>query len=110
MAARATRYLADAENLLLTDLIVGECVYVLQSFYEFERAIIAKLMGSAIAFRSVRVADRQVLLRALALYERERLHFADAYLVALAERTGVGEVASFDRSIDRATTVRRVEP
>jgi predicted nucleic acid-binding protein len=35
---------------------------------------------------------------------------ADAYLVASAERTGVGEVASFDRGIDRVPTVRRVEP
>jgi predicted nucleic acid-binding protein len=34
----------------------------------------------------------------------------DAYLVASAERTGIGVIASFDRSIDRVATVRREEP
>jgi hypothetical protein len=32
------------------------------------------------------------------------------YLVASAETTGVGAVASLDRSIDRVSTVRRIEP
>ncbi|MDO8186855.1 PIN domain-containing protein [Conexibacter sp. JD483] len=43
-AARATAVLATAERLLLSDLIVAECVYVLQSFYEVGRARIAELM------------------------------------------------------------------
>ena len=34
----------------------------------------------------------------------------EAYLVASAERTGVGLIASFDRSIDRVTTIHREEP
>ena len=51
-----------------------------------------------------------MLLRALEVYEIERLDFAAAYLVAQAERSGVGVVASFDRTIDRLATVRRLEP
>lgn len=51
------------------------------------------------------------LLRAIEVYEEvERLDFAEAYLVAAAKRSGVGQVASFDRSIDRVTTVERIEP
>jgi predicted nucleic acid-binding protein len=38
------------------------------------------------------------------------LDFAEAYLVAQAERSGIGVIASFDRAIDRVTTVRRLEP
>lgn len=44
------------------------------------------------------------------VYEVNHLDFADAYLVACAERTGVGALASFDRSIDRIETIRREEP
>ena len=33
-----------------------------------------------------------------------------AYLVSCAETTGVNRVASFDRTIDRVSTVTRVEP
>ena len=39
-----------------------------------------------------------------------RLDFADAYPVASAEQIGIGVIASFDRSLDRVTTVRRAEP
>ncbi|MDQ6795274.1 MAG: PIN domain-containing protein [Chloroflexota bacterium] len=54
--------------------------------------------------------DPELLHRAVEVYEAHRLDFADAFLVASAERTGVAEIASFDRAIDRVGTVRRVEP
>ena len=51
-----------------------------------------------------------LLLRALEVYETDRVDFAEAYLVAQAEATGVGEIVSFDRSIDRIATITRREP
>jgi predicted nucleic-acid-binding protein len=110
MAARASAALADEEQLLLTDLVLAECVYVLESFYEVERPRIAELMRSAIAFPSIDTVDTPVLLRALEIYELDRLDFAEAYLVAHAEATGVGHILSFDRSIDRIKTITRREP
>jgi predicted nucleic-acid-binding protein len=110
MAARATALLAAGEELLLADLIVAECVYVLESFYEVPRARVAELMRAAVALPSIRVTDEPSLLRALEGYELDRLDFADAYLVAQAEATGVGAIVSFDRSLDRATTISRREP
>jgi predicted nucleic acid-binding protein len=56
------------------------------------------------------VPDAALLLRTLALYELHRLDFADAYLVAQAETSGVNAVVSFDKAIERVPTVRRVEP
>ena len=110
MAARATRVLAEPGSLLLADLVFAECVYVLESFYEVPRARVAELMRAAIALPSIEPIDADPLLRALAVYELDRLDFAEAYLVAQAEATGVGEVVSFDRSIDRVGTVTRREP
>jgi len=40
----------------------------------------------------------------------DQLDFAEVYLVACAEATGVGAILSFDRSIDRLDTVTRAEP
>lgn len=109
-AARASRFLAEADELLLADLIVAEVVYVLESFYEVKRARVAELVRAIIAFDAVRVDDEELLLRAVEVYEVERLDFAESYLVASAERSGVDAVASFDRSIDRVTTITRIEP
>ena len=109
-AARATRYLAGADELLLPDLILAEVAYVLESFYETPRAQVATTLRAVMAYRAIRVLDADLLQRAVEVYDVHRLDFADAYLVASAERTGIGVVASFDRSIDRVGTVRREEP
>jgi predicted nucleic acid-binding protein len=63
-----------------------------------------------LAFQAIQVVDTELLQRAVEIYDAHRLDFGDAYLVASAERTGVAEIASFDRAIDRVGTVRRVEP
>lgn len=110
MAARATAYLSSASELLLTDLVVAETIYVLESFYKTPREQIAEAMRSLIAFGSITTVDPALLLRAIEVYEIDRLDFAEAYLVASAESTGVNRVASFDRSIDRNKTIKRVDP
>jgi predicted nucleic acid-binding protein len=110
MAARATSYLGWATDLFLTDLVVAETVYVLESFYELPRTQVAETVRALVAMPSVVSVDAALLLRAIELYEVARLDFAEAYLVACAESTGVGRVASFDRSIDRVPTVERLEP
>ncbi len=109
-ARRATRYLEQADELLLPDLILAEVAYVLESFYEVARAEVATTMRAILAFPAIAVLDVELLQRAVEIYEVHRLDFADAYLVASAERTGIGVIASFDRSIDRVGTVRREEP
>jgi predicted nucleic acid-binding protein len=110
LAARTTRYLGTADALLLPDLILAEVAYVLESFYEAPRAQVATTLRAVLAFPAIRVLDVDLLQRAVEVYEVHRLDFADAYLVASAERTGVGVIASFDRSIDRVASVRREEP
>jgi predicted nucleic acid-binding protein len=110
LAARATRYLAGADELLLPDLILAEVACVLESFYEAPQAQVATTLRAVLAFPAIRVIDADLVQRAVEVYEVHRLDFGDAYLVASAERTGVGVIASFDRAIDRVTTVRREEP
>jgi predicted nucleic acid-binding protein len=109
-AARATAFLAAVDELLLADLVVAETVYVLESFYEVPPVRVAELIRAIIAFPTIVVLDPLMLLRSLEVYETDRLDFAEAYLVAQAERSGIGVIASFDRAIDRVTTVRRLEP
>lgn len=67
-------------------------------------------MRSLLALNSVVIVDAALLLRSLEIDEHDQLDFAEAYLVASAESSGVDAVASFDRSIDRVGTVERMEP
>lgn len=109
-ARRATAALAAADRLVVTDVVFAETVFVLESFYEAPRESVATRMRSLLAMPSVVVLDRDLLLRALELYEVDRLDFAEAHLVATAEATGVGAVLSFDRDLRRARTVTWARP
>jgi len=109
-ARRATGFLRSGQELIVVDLVVAEVVYVLESVYEVERERVAALVCAVIVFQAIVVADEALLLRALELYEQYRIHFAESYLAACAELSGVGTVASFDRAIDGVPTVQRLEP
>lgn len=109
-AAQATKYLAEADELILTDLILAETAYVLESLFHTPRAQVAETLRAVLGFRAITVVDAELVQRAVEVYDIDRLDFADAYLVACAERSGIGVIASFDRSIDRVGTVRREEP
>lgn len=108
--AAATEFLVDQSQLLVADLIIAETVYVLESYYETPREQIAESIRSLLGFESVVCVDPPLMLRAIEIFEIDRVDFAEAYLVACAESTGVNCVASFDRSVDRVTTVDRIEP
>jgi predicted nucleic-acid-binding protein len=110
MAAQATAYLTSGTELLLADLIVAETVYVLESFYETPRPQIADAIRALLAFDAIVTVDAPLLRRAVEVYERHALDFAEAYLVACAESTGVNAVASFDKTIDRVDSVQRIDP
>src|SRR5206468_8558803 len=105
-----TAFLGSGRELLLTDLVAAETIYVLESFYEVPRGQVAEAVRSLIVFESIVCVDPALLLRAAEVYETDRIDFAEAYLVACAESTGVGIIASFDRSLDRVHSIERIEP
>ena len=82
----------------------------MESYYEAPREQVGEAIRSLLAFDSVISVDPALLLRAVEAYETDRLDFAEAYLVACAESTGINKVASFDRTLDRVGTVERLEP
>lgn len=112
MARRATRFLASAApgELLLADLVLAEVVNVLESVYELDRAAVAVAARAIVTFPAIAVDDPELLLRAVEVYEHDRLDFAEAYLVASAERSGVGAVASFDKTVRRVSSVALIQP
>ena len=108
-ARRATAILENSERLILTDVVVAELVYVLESYYEQPKKQVAQAVQSLLTLPSIALADHDLVLRAIELYEHARLDFAEAYLAAAAELSGVGSVASFDRTLDRVDGIERIQ-
>ena len=110
MAARASAYLLSGRDLVLSDLVVAEIVYVLESFYQQTRQQVAGLVAAVVSSSRYQVQDRDLLIRSIEIYLDHRIDFTEAYLAATAEKVGITEIASFDRAIDRVPTITRVEP
>ena len=109
-ARRATALLAGDHELLLTDLVLAELVYVLESFYQRPRGEVAEAARSLLALPSIAPVDSDLLLRSLELYESLHLDYAEAYLAAAAEVWNLNRVVSFDRGLDRVPSIKRVQP
>jgi predicted nucleic acid-binding protein len=105
-ARQATRRLAEEQDLVLTDVVMAQCAQVLRAVYGLDRARIALLLRSAMALPAIVTPERELLELALFLYERQRVDFTDAYLSAVATRSGVRRVLSFDRDFDRLPAER----
>lgn len=108
-ARRASRLLAEADDLLLPDLIVAECWYVLRSVYGLPVNDVSAALSAVIRSRSVRVVSPQLLELTLR-HAVAGFGFADGYLLALAELAGAGPIASFDRALDSVPGVERRAP
>jgi predicted nucleic-acid-binding protein len=114
-AARATAFIRQAapRELLLFDLQVAECVYVLAGPYRQSRADVVRLLRSAMEVPAIEFERGPVINRALHLYLQQAMDFPDGYLVAMTENLGLTHVVGFDRfdaKLARASAVRRIEP
>ena len=113
-ARRSTAYLRAAPpgSLLLLDVHASEVVFVLQKIYKQERPTIGTLLRAAMQLPAIRMENEDVVRRSLDLYERRGMHWADAYLVAVAEHRGLDRVVSFDQFDNklRGLSVTRDEP
>ncbi len=105
-ARRATRMLAGDSRLVLTEMVLAECVFVLRSVYDVPDTVIAEQLTQLLALPQIEAPAAGPMLRALHLLAQGH-GFVDSYLVASAEAEACA-VASFDKGIDAIGTVPRL--
>lgn len=87
------------EDLLVTDVVVCELVWVLESTYEFAKQEIATTVHSLLRARQLRFQRPDEIKRALTSYEGGRGDFADYVIREIARADGATSVATFDRKL-----------
>jgi len=99
-------------ELQTTESIIAEVIYVLESknLYNLSRDEIYERLLPILTIDGLRISYKNSVIRALEVYTKDKIHFNDAILVALAERTGIKEIISYDRGLDKIKNVKRVEP
>jgi predicted nucleic-acid-binding protein len=102
-SARAVRLIervaARDETLFVSDAVICEAVWVLQSGYQVPRSQIGAILDQL--FKAARLAFRDVdgLMRALAAFVAGKGDFADYLIQEHARAAGRDEVVTFDRAL-----------
>lgn len=97
-------------GLVVTSLTLAEVVYVLESVYRWERKSIAERLLALIEADVLQFVEHDTVVQALVWYrDHAAVHFADAYVAALAVAQGHGVVISFDRGLRRVPGVTLVQ-
>ena len=84
--------------------VLAECVFVLESFYEYPRGDIASALGALISSPGVEINEVPIHLDALDRYKKTKVHFVDCLIAATASAQKI-PVATFDRDFRKFADV-----
>ena len=106
--AKAARFVGSS-SCYVTDVVVAECVFVLEKIYKLDRAIIKNSLKTLLDINSVAFSET-LIKQTFDLYALQRtLSFADCYSVAEANLKE-SELITFDRAILKKCSQRAKEP
>lgn len=99
----------EAEELILTDLVFAELVWVLQSVYKLPKQEIIEALLKFLKFKKV-ICNSQFLINCLLTFQDYNISFVDAYLAAYCKEKNLKGIYSFDKGLDKIKTIKRFEP
>jgi predicted nucleic-acid-binding protein len=87
------------EPLFVSDVVVCETVWVLESRYKVSRRQVAQVLDQVLHAAQLAFGSQDLLVRALGAFARGRGDFADYVIAEHARGAGCDTVATFDRSL-----------
>ena len=104
LAAKARRVIRRASDdevgLRVATVVIAEVVWVLGSYYQAPRDLIADQVRGLVLADGIDVENREAVLDALRMMQDANVSFVDAYLATLA-RAGAEPVVTFDAAFKR---------
>jgi len=91
--------------LAVLPVVLAECVFVLESFYDHPRDAISSVLSQLISSPGVEISDLVIHLDALNRYKKTKAHFVDCLIAATAVAEDLA-VASFDQDFRKFGDVR----
>ena len=95
--------------IVVLPVVLAECVFVLESFYERPRGDIASALDTLISSPGIEIGvyrnEAAIQLDALRRYEKTKIHFVDCMIAAAASAEKL-PVATFDLGFRKFADVR----
>ena len=89
-------------KVLILESVVTEVVYVLQRLYSVSRKEISEVLRELIELRSVKVHNKEQVLKALEIFSTKNLDFVDCLLCAYG---GEKRVITFDKGLEKCLSI-----
>lgn len=93
-------------RLVTSSLIVAEMVFTLHSFYNQTKQEIIEKIQAILLFKGLEILEKNVLMQAISIYEKEKIDFIDAYVASVSLINGF-TVCSFDRDFRKIKEIKR---
>ena len=98
------------EIIFTTDLVIVEIVWVLESSYGLQKGDIQIKVEKILNTPNLNCPHKDLILRALVLYNEKNIDYIDAYNALILKETGIEELYSYDKDYDRIDWLKRIEP
>ena len=83
-------------KLETNELVIAEIVWALESYYDFSKAEIKKVIDSILDTKNLKVANQTRIKEAVGVYASGRMDFIDSYNISYIKAKGFKKVATFD--------------
>lgn len=93
-------------SLLLTDVVLAEAVWTLRSAFDQDKAAQLTALRSLLDESAFAFEDREVVGKAVLLFEQSSCGFSDCLIVARHAQLGCEFTATFDRGLRKLTGVK----
>lgn len=97
-------------ELFICDLIIAEIIYVLESIYHLDRNAVVEKILAIVETDNTIIENRQVILKALDLYEEKNIDFIDAYLASHSVKNNCDTIFTFNRDLKKIDFIKKIIP
>jgi predicted nucleic-acid-binding protein len=84
-------------KLETSDMVIAEIIWVLESYYNFSKIEIKKIIDTILETKNIKVANHSRVKEAVSLYTLGNMDFIDAYNIAYIKAKDYKKVATFDK-------------
>ena len=102
--------ISGEQDLVTSEMVIAEIVWVLESYYELEKSAIRDHVEKILNTRNLTCPNSGVIISALAFYAEKNIDYIDAYNAFAMRRDHISAIYSYDKHFDRVDWIERVEP
>ncbi len=98
------------EKMITSPLVIFELVFTLQRYYKLSREEIRELLLPLINLRGLKIPYKSIFKRALEMYPKVNISFADLFNYLFMLEEGIMEIYSYDEDFDKLEGIKRILP